>query len=147
MGLPKDSVAHLCREVGTKKKKNQSCFTCSFGAQPAPVTECASCFPPVLRHSSTCGLRGSVRVGKKKMRKKGAQATNLDRIRSIVSSLSELNLESVDPALWNAFVAAGDAVVASCISSASNESKHPPSQLAKKMQTEKKKQRNKQGVF
>ena len=64
------------------------------------------------------------------MRKKRAQApdeapegaqSNLDRIRSIVSSLSELNLESVDPALWNAFVAAGDAVVASCIASASDE--------------------------
>ena len=64
------------------------------------------------------------------MRKKSAHApdeapegaqSNLDRIRSIVSSLSELNLESVDPALWNAFVAAGDAVVAFCISTGSNE--------------------------
>ena len=62
-----------------------------------------------------------MRVGEKKMRKKSAQPTNLDWLRSIVSSLGELNLESVDPALWNAFVAAGDAVVASCISSASNE--------------------------
>ena len=64
------------------------------------------------------------------MRKKSAQApdeapeaaqSNLNRIRRIVSSLSELNSESVDPALWNAFVAAGDAVVASCISSDSAE--------------------------